>query len=91
VLSRLTSAQDAFLTSWQFDYWAADFGSGGPLRYHGVVRPLPPWQAAVMAAHPSDGGLYMFVTVPSSAVAALKASPVLRELAPGAYFPSDRE
>ncbi len=91
VLSRLYLSQDAFLTSWQFPYWGADFGAGGPARYHGVVRPLPPWQAAVMAAHPDDGGLYLFVTVPTTAVAALKASPVLRELAPAAYFPSDRQ
>jgi hypothetical protein len=24
--------QDALLSSWQFPYWKADFGGGGPLR-----------------------------------------------------------
>eukprot|EP00955_Chlamydomonas_euryale_P031579 331392-Chlamydomonas_euryale.AAC.20 len=27
------SSQDAMLSSWQFPYWAADFGAGGPVRW----------------------------------------------------------
>lgn len=33
VLSCVMEGQDAFITSWQFPYWSADFGHGGPVRY----------------------------------------------------------
>lgn len=32
-VARMTGAQDAFITSWQFPFWSADFGEGGPVRY----------------------------------------------------------
>ncbi len=55
-------------------------------RYMCAIHPSPPWSAAVMPAHPSDGGLYLFLVVPSSARTALRSSPVLAELVPGATF-----
>ncbi|PNH08140.1 hypothetical protein TSOC_005343 [Tetrabaena socialis] len=91
LLARLCVAQDAMVTSWQFPYWQADFGPqvGLPLRYHCLVHPSPPWMAAVMAARPDEGGgLHLLLSVPTSAAAALRQSPVLRELAPGHAFDS---
>ena len=52
----------------------------------GALHPSPPWSAAVMAAHPSHGGLYLFLVVPTSAREATRGSPVLARLVPGASF-----
>lgn len=84
----MSGAQDGFITSWVFDrpIWEADFGCGGPARFQGVLHPNPPWTAVAMSAHPSAPGLDLFVTVPCSAVAALRGSRVLKELAPDARF-----
>ncbi len=85
----LAALQDAFFTSWQFDIWA-DFGGsvGRAAHYQCIAHPTPPWQAAAAPAHPDDpaGGVYMFITVPTSAVAALRSSPVIASLAPAARF-----
>ncbi|GFH28209.1 uncharacterized protein HaLaN_26662, partial [Haematococcus lacustris] len=78
--------QDAMLSSWQFPYWDVDFGQGGPLRFQGLLYPNPPWSAAVMQAHPSDTGLYLFLVTPTAAIAALKNSRVLAQLAPAAKW-----
>eukprot|EP00983_Pelagomonas_calceolata_P057203 1144962-Pelagomonas_calceolata.AAC.2 len=53
--SAVCTGQDALLSSWQFPYWKADFGGGGPIRYQGLVVPNPPWSASVMSAHPRHG------------------------------------
>ena len=55
-------------------------------RFMGALHPSPPWSAAVMSAHPLDGGLYLFLVVPSSARSAARGSPVLSTLVPGAVF-----
>lgn len=84
----IMNAQDGFITSWVFDrpIWEADFGHGGPARFQGVLHPIPPWFAVVMTAHPGSPGLDLMLTVPTFAVAKLRGSRVLRELAPEAQF-----
>lgn len=98
MMARVCVAQDAMLTSWQFPYWATDFGcsSGGssgssgnrPVQYQCVLQPSPPWSAAVMPAPPAQpgGGLVVLLMVPEGAAAALRGSRVVRRLAPGAVF-----
>ena len=34
------------------------------MRFQGILHPNPPWSAAVMPAHPSEGGLDLFMVVP---------------------------
>ncbi|PNH08142.1 hypothetical protein TSOC_005341 [Tetrabaena socialis] len=90
LLARLCVAQDAMITSWQF-LWQADFGpqAGAALRDYCLVHPSPPWMAAVLPARPDEGGgLHLLLSVPTTATAALRQSPVLRELAPGHVFVS---
>lgn len=86
-LSRLATNVDAFITSWAaFDVGsAADFGGGAPCEYACALRPTPPWQAAILPRSlAADGGVQLLLTVPASAVQALRASSVLRVLVPGA-------
>ena len=77
---------DAFITSWGFPVADINFGDGPAAEYACVVRPTPPWQAAVLPTLPADGGLRLLLTVPASAVAAVKQSPVLEQLVPHAVF-----
>ncbi|KAF5834576.1 hypothetical protein DUNSADRAFT_8701 [Dunaliella salina] len=84
--SAVCAGQDALLSSWQFPYWKADFGEGGPIRYQGLVVPNPPWSASVMQAHPRHEGMYLFMVTPTSASAALRASPVLGLAIPDAQW-----
>jgi hypothetical protein len=84
-LSRLAVKVDAFITSWNFPTAGIDFGHGPPAEYSCVVRPTPPWQAAVLPNRPqADGAVQLLLTVPASAAAALKRSPVLQQLVPHA-------
>jgi hypothetical protein len=53
----------------------------------GALHPTPPWSAAVMNGHPSDGGMYLFVVVPVSAREALRGNKVLSVLTPDARWP----
>lgn len=85
-LCRLSVKVDAFITSWQFPAHQIDFGGGPADEYCCVVRPTPPWQAAVLPSRPAEGGAQLLVTVPASAVEALKRSPVLQQLVPNASF-----
>lgn len=62
------------------------YTAGGPVRFLGIVHPTPSWSAAVMKAHADDGGLYLFLVVPSSACDTLRSSAVLSELVPEARF-----
>lgn len=85
-LSRLAVKVDAFITSWNFSTAGIDFGHGPAAEYACVVRPTPPWQAAVLPGRPADGAVQLLLTVPASAAAALKKSPVLQQLVPHALL-----
>jgi hypothetical protein len=85
-LSRLAVKVDAFITSWNFDTAGINFGHGPAAEYACLVRPTPPWQAAVLPNRPDDGAVRLLLTVPASAAAALKKSPVLQQLVPHASF-----
>lgn len=85
-LSRLAVQVDAFITSWAFPVDGIDFRQGPAVEYACFVRPTPPWQAAVLPIKPGDGAVQLLLTVPVSAVAGLKRSPVLRQLVPHATF-----
>lgn len=83
-LSRLAVKVDAFITSWNFPANAIDFGHGPAAEYACVVRPTPPWQAAVLPTRPDEGAVRLLLTLPASAAAALKRSAVLQQLVPHA-------
>ncbi|KAF8069449.1 hypothetical protein HT031_001565 [Scenedesmus sp. PABB004] len=86
-LAHLAVAADVFVTSWaRVDLAQLDFGGGcTPRDYACAVRPTPPWQAAVLP-RPPDGAARLLLTVPCSALEALRRSPVLAQLVPGAEF-----
>ena len=78
--------QDAMISSWPFDYHLARFGSHKLITMMGFVLPSPPWSAAILASPPSSGGMDMILTVPSSAILALRSSQLLNELIPEGRF-----
>lgn len=80
----LSCRYDALISSWQFNFFDVDFGAGGPELYQGIVHPSPPWSAALTRAHPRHGGFWLAIVLPSSALPALRSSPVLKVLLPGA-------
>ena len=85
-LSRMAVQVDAFITSWNFNIDSIDFGEGPAAEYACFVRPTPPWQAAVLPIRQGENVVQLLLTVPVSAVAALKRSAVLQQLAPHATF-----
>lgn len=86
-LARLAVNVDGFITSWQFPVHHINFGEGPPTDYSCTVRPTPPWQAAVLptlGAAAAEAGVKLLLTVPATAVNALRNSGVLKELVPNA-------
>ncbi|KAG1677726.1 hypothetical protein FOA52_001038 [Chlamydomonas sp. UWO 241] len=60
----VVGGQDAMLSSWQFPYWGADFGAGGPLRCPRCVhRRCSRRSCRAQALHDSASGLQVVCTL----------------------------